>query len=121
VFEGMFISLAQAAPPGQSAGGGIMPLILLFVVLFGIMYVFMILPQKRREKQRRQMISSLRKNDHIVTIGGVYGVVTSLKDDRITIRVDDNKDVKLTVTPNAVASVSRPKEDDEEEKTQEEK
>jgi preprotein translocase subunit YajC len=123
VFEGISGFLAQAAPtsPGTqpACGGDAWSLPFLFVILFGIMYVFMILPQRRREKQRQRMLTALRKNDHIITIGGVYGVITSIKDDRITIRVDDNKDVKLIVTPSAVASViSREKEEEEKEEAE---
>lgn len=103
---------------GQQACGDLGGLIPLFIILFGIMYVFMILPQRRREKQRQRMISALKKNDHIVTIGGVYGVITGIRDDRITI-IDDNKNVKLTVTPSAMASVrSTEKEEGEKEEGQ---
>ena len=137
MFERILSFIAQAAPPSpaptqppspaptQPTSPGAHPcgelggLIPLFVIMFGIMYVLMILPQRRREKKRRLMLSALKKNDHILTIGGVYGIITSVKDDRITIRIDDNKDVKLTVTPSSIASViSREKEEEESEEAE---
>jgi len=88
-------------------------MVIFMVLLFGIFYVFLILPQRRREKERRAMLSALRKNDKVVTIGGIHGVVHSIKDDKVVIKVDEN--TKITVSMSAIAGVERPKEEDKKE------
>lgn len=60
---------------------GILPLIL----MFGIMYVILILPQKRKEKKTKEMLVALKVGENITTIGGIMGKVINIKDDEITI------------------------------------
>ena len=88
-------------------------MVIFMVLLFGIFYVFLILPQRRREKERRAMLSSLRKNDRVVTIGGIHGVVHSIKEDKVVLKVDEN--TKITVSMSAIAGVERPKEEEKKE------
>src|SRR3972149_708852 len=62
------------------------------LVAFGLlMYFFLLRPQKPKEQQFRQMIAELKENDHVVTAGGIHGVVTNVQRDaeRVTIRVDE--------------------------------
>jgi len=88
-------------------------MVIFMVLLFGIFYVFLILPQRRREKERRAMLSSLRKNDKVVTIGGIHAVVHSIKDDKVVLKVDEN--TKITVSMSAIAGVERSKEESKKE------
>lgn len=68
-----------------SAGGELISMIVMMVVLFGAMYFFMIRPQKKKEKAVKNMLDALKPGDRICTIGGLYGTVTALKDDTVTI------------------------------------
>jgi preprotein translocase subunit YajC len=70
-------------------------------------YFLILMPQQRLEKQRRKMMSSIKKNDRILTSGGIYGVVVSVDpaQDRLTVRVDDEKGVKLTIAKSSVSQV----------------
>lgn len=97
---------------GQGGGGSAMPTIFLFVILFGIMYVFLILPQKQRDKKHRAMLSEIKKNDRVVTAGGMHGIIMSVKDGAAILKVDDDKDVKITVNLASIAQVV-PKEEPE--------
>lgn len=94
--------------------GSMMTLIVPFALMFGILYLLIIRPQKKKQKQLQEMITNVRKNDNIVTMGGVHGVVVSVKEKEVIIRVDDNKDVKLKIDKSALTSVSAPKSDREE-------
>jgi len=64
---------------GQGGAGGmfgaLMPLILIFVIF----YFLLILPQRKRQKEHRQMVASLKKGDRIITTGGIYGTITAVK------------------------------------------
>jgi len=86
---------------GQSgAAGGLMqffPLILIFVIF----YFLIIRPQQKRAKDQREMLSNLKKGDKIVTTGGIYGLIDSLTDKTVTVKIAEN--VKIRVERAAVA------------------
>jgi len=115
----LYYILMQGAEAGKQAAGEAkeapaegspFSLLFLFVILFGIMYVFLILPQKRREKKHRALLSELKKNDHVVTAGGVHGVVMSVKEGSAVLRIDEAKDVKISVALSSISQVLK-KED----------
>lgn len=78
--------------------------ILMMVVFIGVFYFMMIRPQKKREKQVKEMRDSLKVGDHIVTIGGVYGKISKIKDEMITIEVGADR-TKIPFTRWAVREV----------------
>lgn len=59
----------------------------MIILLFGVMYFMMIRPQQKRRREAEQMQASLGPGDEIVTIGGLYGVVTSVDDETVTLEV----------------------------------
>ena len=99
------MSLYETFLMGGSANGEsnpmamFLPLILIFVVF----YFFIIRPQKKKETQRKQMISAVRKGDKVITLGGVHGAVTQVDDTSVLVQADTN--VKLRVEKSAIASV----------------
>jgi len=94
--------------------GNMMTLIVPFALMFAILYLLIIRPQRRKQKHLQEMITNVRKHDNVVTMGGVHGVVISVKEKEIIVRVDDNKDVKLKIDKSAVTSVSAPRSEKEE-------
>ena len=74
----------------------LLPMILIYAVLFGALYFFMIRPQKKKQKEEQRMRENLQVGDEIVTIGGIYGRVISLKDDTIVIESQSDHS-KLTI------------------------
>ncbi len=97
----------------QGQGNPMMQFLPLMIIMFAVMYFLIIRPQKQKEKKRQAMISNVRKQDRIVTAGGVHGVVTSVKESEVIIRIDDAKDVKIKIDKSAVTSVSVPKGEQE--------
>lgn len=86
----------------QAAGGNYIPLVALGLI-FLIFYVFIIGPQKKEQKKTQEMIAGIQKGDKIVTIGGIHGVVSSVKDTSIILKVDDN--CKIEMSRSAIANV----------------
>lgn len=80
--------------------GTFLPMVLLFVVF----YFFMIRPQRKKDKQVRDMLNNLKVTDRVRTIGGIYGTIVSIKDDLVTISVGTDN-VKLVFARNAIATV----------------
>ncbi len=94
-------------------GNPMMQFLPLLIIMFAIMYFLIIRPQKQKEKKRLALISNVRKQDKIVTTGGMHGVVTSVKENEVIVRVDDAKDVKLKIDKSAITSVIAPRDEKE--------
>jgi preprotein translocase subunit YajC len=76
---------------------------LIFVVgLIAIMYFVMFREPKKRQRQQQQMIQSLKKNDKVRTIGGIIGVVVDVKDDEVTLKIDESNNTKIKVVASAI-------------------
>ena len=94
--------LAENPPAGNPFG--LMPGLVAVAVVF---YFMMILPEKRKQKSHRSALDQLKKNDRVVTIGGIYGTVTNIQrdSDEVTLKVDEATNAKLRVTFNAISRV----------------
>ncbi|MFC1805416.1 preprotein translocase subunit YajC [Planctomycetota bacterium] len=93
-----------AAPAKGGKGGNPMTQSLLFIfVMFFILYFLMIRPQRKRAKERAGMLSGLNKGDHVITSGGIRGVITLVRDHEVVVKVGDN--VSLTFLKSGVARV----------------
>jgi len=91
----------------QDANGSPWSMFLLFVPIVLLFYFMILMPQQQQEKKRRAMIDALKKNDKVLTSGGIYGTVISVdaKNDKVVLRVDDERGVKLGITMSSVARV----------------
>ena len=79
-------STATADTTAQvSATGGIIEMVIMVVVMIAILYFLMIRPQRKKDKAVKNMLDALKPGDRICTIGGLYGTITSLKEDNVTI------------------------------------
>jgi preprotein translocase subunit YajC len=96
----MFGSIELAAAP-QGQGGGILGLILPFVLMFVIFYFLLIRPQQKKQKTRNAMLSALSKGDKVVTIGGLHGTIVEITDDIVVLKVNDV--TKLTFDRNSIS------------------
>ncbi len=85
-----------------ASGGSFVPLVAIGLI-FVIFYVFIIGPQKKEQKKTQEMIAGAQKGDKIVTIGGIHGVISSVKENSIILKVDDN--CKLEMNRSAIANV----------------
>ena len=84
---------AQTAAPAQQGMDwiGLMPLVLLFVLL----YFLMIRPQMKRAKEHKTMTEALQKGDEVVTGGGVLGKITRVGDNYVTLQVAENVEIQV--------------------------
>ncbi len=93
----------QATEQVTSAGGfGQWGSIIMMVLIFVVFYVVLILPQKKQEKKQRAMIEALKPGDEVVTIGGIYGNVVSVKDETVTIETSADK-TKLKMAKSSIS------------------
>ena len=75
------------------------------LLVIPVMYLLMIRPQQKRQKQWQQMLAAIKAGDRVTTAGGIRGIILSIKDDAIVIRVAPDG-IKLEVAKNAIASVT---------------
>lgn len=90
---------------GASSWIGIAPLIL----IFGVFYLLLILPQQRRQKKWQAMLSELKTGDKVVTSGGLRGTIVALKDDSLHLRVPPDN-LRIEVTRSSIVSLTKPDE-----------
>ncbi len=69
----------------------LMPLIFLFLIF----YFLLIRPQQKKQKQHQEMVTNLKKNDEVVTTGGVHGTIVAVKDKTFSLRIDEGTKVEL--------------------------
>jgi preprotein translocase subunit YajC len=93
----------NAAPQGAPAKQQSPYSMLIFVVaIIVMMYFIMFREPRKKQKQQQQMVSTLKKNDKVRTIGGIIGTVVDVKDDEVVIKVDESNNTKIRVIPSAI-------------------
>lgn len=104
----MFVTrlvLAQA-PASQPVPQSPISTMLLPILLVGFVFYFLVFrPQKRERQKQQQLIDSIKKNDRVMTIGGVLGTVVSVKGDEVTLKVDESTNTKITFIRSAIKTV----------------
>ena len=79
---------------GAQSGGGLTKLLML-ALIFVVMWLFMIRPQQKRQKELNNFRDNLKKGDKVVTVGGIYGTILEVNDNKVMLEID--KDVKIKV------------------------
>ena len=90
---GMLSSCVPAT--GESNSSGTIYTILFMVVLFGIFYFLIIRPQSKRQKEHQNLLSNLQVGDRIITIGGIYGRIESIREDSYIIKVESGELIRM--------------------------
>jgi preprotein translocase subunit YajC len=87
---------------GSTGTGGFDWTIIIFlVVIFGLMYLLMIRPQRNRQKQLQKMVEELKRGDEVITNSGIYGVIESVEETSFVLKLEDG--AKMRVIKSAVA------------------
>ena len=111
IVSALSVLLAQAengAAPEGAPGGGSAFTSLFPLLVIGVLFYFILLrPERRKHKEHANLLSGLKKNDKVVTIGGIYGKVYDVQreQDRVTLKIDEANNTKIDVTFGAIARV----------------
>lgn len=81
--------------------GGLFTIAIYFGVFILIFWLFIVAPRRKQEKKHAELISSLKKGEKVVTIGGIKGEIAKVKEDFVVLRVADN--IEIEILPKAVA------------------
>jgi len=108
---------APAEGENGQAPGGSWNILIMMAMIFGVFYLLLIRPQRKKEKdrqrKRQEMLDALKKNDHVTTLGGIRGVVSSISDKEVVLKVDESKDVRIRVSRDAISRVGDREDEDE--------
>ena len=101
---------------GASGGGG-SGILFIIVIAFLLLWLIVVRPQRKRQNQQQEMLGDLRVGDEVLTAGGIYGTISRLDEDQVTVLIAPNTEV--LVARRAIAGVTREPEDDEDAETEE--
>lgn len=88
------VAWAQGTSGSTGASGGLLSLVP-FVLIFVIFYFMLILPQQKRQKQLKTMMETLKKGDKVITASGIWGTITNLGKDTVTLQIADTTKIKI--------------------------
>jgi len=97
----MFATMTSQAPNGLGAALG-SPLVMMVIVM-GIFYVMLILPQQRQRKKLQAMLTALKSGDKVITNGGIYGTISGIDGDTVILKIADQ--VKIRIARSAITQV----------------
>ncbi len=92
----------NAASTRTGAQKPFFPSWLLLGLMFVLMYFILFRGPRRKQQQHKQMVQTLQKNDRVRTIGGIIGTVVDIKDDMITLKVDESTNTKIKIASTAI-------------------
>lgn len=99
------ITLSGSANGG---GGGMLMTLLIYAAFIGILWFFMMRPQKKEQKRLQLMLSELEVGDTILTTSGFYGVVIDITDDDVIVEFGNNKNCRIPMQKSAITQVEKP-------------
>jgi len=101
---GLLITLASiggCAPAREPQEGFDWTAVIFLIAFFVVMYLVLVRPQRKRQKEHQQLVEELRRGDRVITAGGIYGEIESLSEDSVVIKVESG--VTMRVAKNSVA------------------
>ena len=90
----VFIGGCVPAPEGGE-GGFDWTIIIFLLLIFGVFYFLIIRPQRRRQKQHDELMLELKRGDKVITSGGIFGVVESLSDDSVVLKIESGASIRI--------------------------
>lgn len=101
-------------------GSSLLSLVPALIIIFVLFYFMLLRPEQRKQQEQKSMLENLKKNDRVVTIGGIYGIVQNVQrqSDEITIKIDETSGTKMKVTTAAIGRVLTAEKAADKEKTE---
>ncbi|HEY8418563.1 MAG TPA: preprotein translocase subunit YajC [Limnochordales bacterium] len=80
----------------DATSAGLLGPLLPFLIMMAVFYFLLIRPQQQQQKKRREMLDSLKVGDKVITVGGIHGEITAVKDDEVHLRIADKVEIRLS-------------------------
>lgn len=109
------VLLAQDAPPAaaQESGGSPLAFMLPVALILMLGYFMLVRPEKKKQATHREMLQGLKKNDRVITVGGMKGIVANVLREagEVSVVIDESTGTKVRMTLDSIARVDSPKTD----------
>jgi len=92
---GIDLVYAMGPQPGGGSQGSAWMSFLPIILIFVVFYFLLIRPQQKRAKDHRNLLGNIKEGDQILTTGGIYGKITGIREDKITVEISDKVRVKV--------------------------
>jgi preprotein translocase subunit YajC len=102
------LTLAMAGSGSGSAGNPIAAILPMFAIII-VMYLLMILPQQRKQKEHRKMLDNIQKGDKVVTAGGLVGSIAGIKEKENTVLLKVSDTTKIEILRSSIAQIVKGK------------
>jgi preprotein translocase subunit YajC len=89
------VFIGSCYPTTEEGGGFDWTIIIFLVLIFAVFYFLMIRPQRKRQKEHQQMMEELNRGDRVITAGGIYGVIESVSEDSVVIKVESGATMRV--------------------------
>ena len=99
------MQMMTAAFLQASSGGGFTTFLVPLALMFGIMYLMVILPQQRQRKKTQAMLSALKTGDKVITGSGIYGTISGIDGESVIMKISSEPQVKIRIARAAIAQV----------------
>ena len=102
---GIDLVYAMGLQPGGGSQGSTWMSFLPIILIFVVFYFLLIRPQQKRAKDHRNLLSNIKEGDQVLTSGGIYGKITGIREDKITVEISDK--VRVKVNRGHIAAVTK--------------
>lgn len=108
-----YLPLLEAASTTTNSGGGVLEILISFVLplglLFGVMYFFSIRPQKKQQQKHETLVASIEPGDSVLTTSGFYGVILDVMDEIVIVEFGNNKNCRIPMKKESILEVEKEK------------
>lgn len=104
-FETLAFAQGAAGSAPAQGQGSFMILLPMYGIIFLVFYFFLIKPQQKQQKEKQAMINAIKKNDEVITVGGINATVVNVKEKSVILKVDDN--VKIEFDKNSITLIKK--------------
>ena len=91
----LLVFISSCVPQEEGEGGFGWEIIIFLVLIFGVFYFLMIRPQRKRQKEHEQIVQELQRGDKVVTAGGIYGVIESLSEASVVLKIESGATIRI--------------------------
>lgn len=98
------VAASDANAPGAGAREQkpFIPPVVLLILMFVVMYLILFRGPRKKQQQHKKMVQTLQKNDRVRTIGGIIGTIVDVRDDEITLKIDESNNTKIKIATSAI-------------------
>lgn len=93
---------------GNGAGGSMLITLLIYAAFIGLLWFFLMRPQKKEQKRLRLMLSEMAVGDTVLTTSGFYGVIIDISEDDVIVEFGNNKNCRIPMQKSAITQVEKP-------------